>query len=283
MEAERLVPDDAGIKSEARGVKFLGASRMAGIEDRKIVLFRHFVDRGEERREVLFGVDVLFPVRRKKDVLALFQPQLRVNIRSLDRGKIGAQNLRHRGAGDVGALLRQSRVGKIPAGVLGIGEVDVRDDVDDPAIRLLGKALILAAVARLHVEDRDMQTLRPDDRQAGVGVAEHEHGVGLDFVHQPVTLRDDVPHRLAEVGADGVKVDVGIGKPEIAEENAVQIVIIVLPRVREQRVEIAAALSDHSRQPDDLGARADNDEKLQFAVVLKTHISPPLFNSLTRK
>ena len=59
----------------------------------------------------------------------------------------------HGAAGDVGALLGEAGVGQVAAGVLAVGHVDVGDDVHDAAVGLLGQALVLAAVARLHVEE----------------------------------------------------------------------------------------------------------------------------------
>lgn len=88
--------------------------------------------------------------------------------------------------------------------MLGVGQVDVGDHVDDAAVGLLGQALVLAAVARLHVEDGDMQALGRDRGQAAVGVAQDQQRVGLDLDHELVGGRDDVADGLAQVGAHGV-------------------------------------------------------------------------------
>ena len=40
--------------------------------------------------------------------------------------------------------------------MLGVGHVDVGDHVDDAAVGLFGQALVLAAVAGLHVEDGEV-------------------------------------------------------------------------------------------------------------------------------
>ena len=83
------------------------------------------------------------------------------------------QHLRHGRAGDIGPLFGQTAVRQIPAGVLGIGHVHIGDDVHDTAVRFLRQAFILAAVARLHVENGDMEPLGADDGEAGVGVPQH--------------------------------------------------------------------------------------------------------------
>ena len=156
--------------------------------------------------------------------------------------------------------------------MLGVGQVDVGDHVDDAAVGLLGQALVLAAVARLHVEDGDVQALGRDGGQAAVSVAQDQKGVGLDLDHEPVARGDDVAHGLAEVGAHGVQVDVGVGELQVAEEDAVERVVVVLTGVRQQAVEVAAALLDDLGQADDLGAGAHDNEQLQAAVVLECDI-----------
>ena len=153
--------------------------------------------------------------------------------------------------------------------MLGVGQVDVGDHVDDAAVGLLGHALVLAAVARLHVEDGNMQALGRNGRQAAVGVAQDQQRVGLDLDHEPVARGDDVAHGLAQVGAHGVQVDIRVVERQVAEEDAVQGVVVVLPGVRQQAVEVAAALLDDLGQADDLGAGAHDDQQLQAAVILK--------------
>ena len=144
--------------------------------------------------------------------------------------------------------------------MLGVGQVDVGDNIDDAAVGLLGQALVLAAVAGLHVEDGDVQALGRDGGQAAVGIAQNQKGVRLHLHHELVTRGDDVAHGLAQVGAHGVQVDVRVGELQVAEEDAVERVVVVLPGVRQQAVEVAAALLDDLGQADDLGARAHDDE-----------------------
>ena len=153
--------------------------------------------------------------------------------------------------------------------MLGVGQVDVGDRVDDSAVGLLGQALVLTAVAGLHVEDGDVQALGRDGRQAAVGVAQDQQRVGLHLDHELVTRGDDVAHGFAQVGAHGVQVDFGVVERQIAEEDAVERVVVVLPRVRQQAVEVAAALLDDLGQADDLGAGPHDDQQLQAAVILK--------------
>ena len=114
-----------------------------------------------------------------------------------------------------------------------------------------------------------MQALGPDDAQAAVGVAQHQHGIGLGGHHQLVALGNDVAHGLAQVTAHGLHVYVGIGQLEVLEEHSVEVVVVVLPRMRQQAVKVRAALVDDRRQSYNLRARAHNDQELQFSVVFE--------------
>ena len=152
--------------------------------------------------------------------------------------------------------------------MLGIRQVHVGNDVHDPAVRLFRQALILAPVARFHVENRNMQTLCPDHGQAGISISQHEHRVRLKLRHRPVTLCDDVPHRLPQIRADRVQIKIRIRKTEILEKNAVQVVIVVLSGVNKERVKTGSAFFDHTGEPDDLRSRADDDHQFDLSVVL---------------
>ena len=65
-----------------------------------------------------------------------------------------------------------------------VAEVYIGYDVDNAAIGFLRQTLVLTAVAGLHVEDGDMETLSGDSTQAGVGIAEDKQRIGLDVDHQ---------------------------------------------------------------------------------------------------
>ena len=117
-----------------------------------------------------------------------------------------------------------------------------------------------------------MQALGRDGGQAAVGVAKDQERVGPHLDHQLVGGRDDVADGLAQVRANGVQVDVRIVQRQVAEEDAVERVVVVLAGVRQQAVEVAAALLDDLGKANDLGARAHDDQELQAAVVFKTNI-----------
>ncbi len=130
------------------------------------------------------------------------------------------------------------------------------------------------------MKDRDVPLLRGNRAQAAVRVAQHQDRLRQDLGHQPVALRNDISHRLAEVVSDCIKINLRVIELQIPEENAVKVVVIILPRVGKDRVEISPALFYHRRKPDDLRTRPDNYQKLQSAVFLPvnfefSHFSPP--------
>ena len=259
----------ARVELEAGGLQALAGARVAGVQDRHVVLLGQRVDRGEQAREVRLGVDVLLAVGGQQHVALGLQAELGEDVGCLDLVQVDAKDLGHGRARDVGALRGAAGVLQVAAGVLGVCQVDVGDHVDDAAVGLLGQALVLAAVARLHVEDGDVQALSRDGGQAAVGVAQDQQRVGLHLDHQLVRGGDDVAHRLAQVGAHGVQVDVGVGELQVAEEDAVERVVVVLPGVRQQAVEVTAALLDDLGQADDLWAGAHDDQQLQAAVIFE--------------
>ena len=272
VEAHGLVHAHARVELEAGGLQALAGARVAGVQDRHVVLLGQGVDGGEQAREVGLGVDVLLAVGGQQHVAPGLKAELGQDVGGLDLVQVGAQDLGHGRARHVGALRGAAGVLEVAAGVLGVCQVDVGDHVDDAAVGLLGQALVLAPVARLHVEDGDVKALGRDGGKAAVGVAQDQQRVGLHLHHQLVARGDDVAHGLAQVGAHGVQIDVGVVQRQVAEEDAVQGVVVVLPGVRQQAVEVTSALLDDLGQADDLGAGAHDDQQLKAAVVFKTNI-----------
>ena len=96
-----------------------------------------------------------------------------MNIAVLVCFKIIGQHLRHWRAGNIGALLWKPAVRKIAAGVLGVREINIGNDVNNASVCLLRQALVLTAVTCFHMEDWDVKTLRSNYTQAGVRVTEN--------------------------------------------------------------------------------------------------------------
>src|SRR5699024_6852938 len=70
----------------------------------------------------------------------------------------------------------------------------------------------------------------------------------------------------------GVHINLRLSYLQIPEEDPIQCIVIILPCVGKYYVKIFPALIDYRRQPDDLRAGANDDEKLQLPVVFKMYI-----------
>lgn len=217
---------------------------MATVEDGHVVLLRHLVDSCEEREEVLLRVDVFLAMGRQENILAFLQAKALVDVAGLDIGEVVVENFCHGGSCDIGALLGQTAVGEVSSCVLRIGHIHVGNDIDDTAVGLLGQALVLAAVASLHVEDRNVKSLRSDNAEAAVGVAKDQYAVGFCLGEELVGAVDDIAAGSAKVVTDSIHIDLGLGELQVLEEDAVEVVIVILACVGENHVEVLAALVD---------------------------------------
>ena len=235
---------------------------MTTVEDGHVVLLRHLVDSSKEGEEVLLRVNVFLTMGGQENILAFLQAEALVDIAGLDIGEVVVEDFRHGGPSDIGALLRQAAVSEVSSCVLRVGHVHVGNDIDDTAVGLLGQALVLAAVASLHVENGDMESLCSDNAEAAVGVAKDQYAVGLGLGKEFVRAVDDVAAGSAKVITDSIHIDLGLGELQILEEDTVEVVIVVLARVGENYIKVLAALVDDGGETDDLGARADNDNEL---------------------
>ena len=195
-----------------------------------------------------------------------------MNVGSFNILKVRMQHLRHGRARDIGALFRKAALDEIAACMLGIGHIHVGYYIDDPAVRLLREALILAAGAGLHMKNGYMQALRRDSREAGIRIAKYEKCVRLYLRHELIRAVYYAAHGLAEVAACGVHIHLRRGDAEIAEKDAVEIIVIVLSGVGEDAVKILPAFADDCGKPDYLGTCADYDEQLQSSVIFEFYI-----------
>ena len=278
VKAQRLIDTDAGIQPKSALLQlFLGAG-MAGVEDRHIVFFRQSVDGGEQAFKVFVSVDVFLPVRGKQDVAIGLQPQTFQHVGRKDLVEIAAQHLRHGRTGHISTLLGHSHFVQIFPGRLRIRQIHIGDHVHDTAVGLFWQTLVLAAIARLHVENGDVQPLCGDGGQAGVGIAQDQQRIGRQLSHDRIGLGKDVPAGLPQVAADHMEQNIRAKLPhlvfqfKVLPEHGGEVLVPVLVGIDDAGVKILPAALYHRSQPDDLRPRAADDHDLQPAVVFPSKV-----------
>lgn len=279
VESQRLLNLYARIKLEPGSLETMTAAGVAAVENRHVILLGHCVDCIEKAEEVLLRVDVLLAVSTQQDVMPLLESESLVYVGCLNLGKVLVEYLGHGRTGDVCTLTGKSAFCQVSSCMLGVGEIDVRDDVHDAAVRLLRQALVFAAVAGLHVENRNVEPFCPDDTQTTVGVAKNEYGIRFGCSEKLVAAVDDVAAGRTEVISDCIHVDLRFGEFQVAEEDTVEVVVVVLSGMGQNHIEIFAAFGDDSSKPDDLRTGADDDAEFDFAVILPVNVTVIEFRS----
>ena len=112
-----------------------------------------------------------------------------------------------------------------------------------------------------------MQALGGYGRKTRVRIPENQQRIGLRLNHQFVGAVDDVTYRCTKVIAHGIHVDLRVLQFQVLEEYPVEVVIVVLARMSQDRVEVDATLADYGSQTNDLRPCSDDDEEFEFAVV----------------
>ena len=148
----------------------------------------------------------------------------------------------HGGTADIGALRGYTAGIEVTAGVLAVADVNVGDDVYDSSVGFFRKALIKATVTGFHVEDRDVKALGTYHAEAAVGIAQDQYGIWLDLYHELVALVYDVAHGGSKVVTYGIEVDFGVGELKVFEEDAIEVVVVVLAGVCQDYIEVFATL-----------------------------------------
>lgn len=245
VKAERVAEDHAvGGAPVWQCFKSLARARMCRDEDRepeRVVDARQACEKGSQ---TLGRVDVLLPVRAHEEVFAFFEPLVRQDRRRVDAVAIGVQHLSHRRARLDDAARMKALGQQITSCMLGVYEIEVADMIDEPAVGLLWHVEVETSVARLHVVHRHLHAASHECCDARVRIPEHEKSVRS-------LGEDDVLHRrqgAAEHASETARVDsehmVRLADPEILEEDLVQRVVVVLPRVHEDVLDRLVETSD---------------------------------------
>ena len=162
QEAEGLQAADQWMENEVPRLDDLPAPRVGGVYDGEAVSLRDVVDPRHEREEVPLVIQVLLPVGGEENVPVLLEVQPFQHGAFLYTLPVCIQHLPHGGSRDEDMFLPEALGKEVSPGVLGVGEVDVRNMVHYLPVDLFGDVLIEAPVPRLHVEDGDLEPLRRD-------------------------------------------------------------------------------------------------------------------------
>ena len=71
------------------------------------------------------------------------------------------------------------------------------------------------------MEDGNVKPFGRDCRQAGVGIAQNQHGIRLDSSHQLIGAVDNISHGGTQIITHRIHIDIRVCKAQIPEENSV--------------------------------------------------------------
>ena len=85
---------------------------------------------------------------------------------------------------------------------------------------------------------------------------------GLSEVEELVAAVDDIATGGSQVIPYGIHIDLRFCQLQVTEEDAIQVVVVILTCVGENYIKILTALVDNGCETDNLGTCADNDNEL---------------------
>ena len=137
--------------------------------------------------------------------------------------------------------------------------------IHNAPIGLLRKVLVKAAVPRLHMKNRNLQPLRRDRSKGGVGVSQHQKGIGPYLCHQLIAFGYDIAYGFPQILSHCFQIMIRLSQSQILKKNLVQGIVIVLSRMHQNLIKIFVTLFDYFGQPDDLRSGSDHGHHLQLA------------------
>ncbi len=143
------------------------------------------------------------------------------HTRCLYLGQVVLQHLVHRASGFYYSVGRKALPQEVLAGNVAIAEVHVGNMVYNLTICFFGHALVEAAVACLHVENRYVLLLGRYGAQARVGIAKHQKGIGLNLVEHGFYVYQNLPYGGGGRISGRVQKIVGLAYSHIIEKDLV--------------------------------------------------------------
>jgi hypothetical protein len=200
-------------------------------------------------------------VQRHQQVAAGLQPEARGHAALPDPVGQRHEGVDHRVAHERKARLLHSLRAQVLHSLVAVQEAERRDQVGADPVRLLRHRPVEAPQAGLQVGDGDSKLRRAERRaERGVDVPRHDHQVGalrpqhrLESLQHPRDL-------LAMASRSDPQQVVGLGHPELLEEDLGHQPVVVLAGVDDRRWPLWKALaqrSDHRRHLHQVGPRSE--------------------------
>ena len=117
-----------------------------------------------------------------------------------------------------------------------------------------------------------METLGAYDTETTVGVTQNEDCIGLSLTEKLIGAVDDIAAGGSQIIAYCIHVYFGFCQLEVTEEDAVEIVVIVLSCMGKYTIKIFTAFVDYCCKTDDFRAGADYYQEFELAVILEMDI-----------
>src|ERR1700730_823143 len=205
------------------------------------------------------------------EIAAGLETKFPQNGRAIDAWTIVGQNLAH-GAARLDDTIGCDALGEqIFPRDRRVGQVDVRSMVDDATVDLLRDALIETPVSRFHMEDWNLPSFGWKDGEAGIGVSQDEHRVGLLGYEHLVNFDDYTTDGFCGVSTRRAKKVVGLSYFEVLEEDLVQFVVVILARMDQHMVRVFVEPTNHAGQADDLRPGPDHGHDFHARHVRLSH------------
>ncbi len=203
------------------------------------------------------------------EVLAGLQTQALEYGGSLNAFAVMVQHLPHVGARLDDGLWPNALGDQVTPCVFGQHKIDVAQVIQYLAVQFFRHTLVEAAIARFHMEHRNLASLGRDHREAGVCVAIQENGVRLFQRHDRVGALDHTGYGLCSVLSGGLEEVVRLADAEVLEEDVVEFVVVVLPGVHQHVPGVCVKRGNDARHLDQLGACAHDGHDLKHAAALE--------------
>src|SRR5947209_7028364 len=157
---------------------------------------------------------------------------------------------------------------EVRSAALRIRHQNIAAVIDCAPVDFFRHAVIIAAVACLHVINGNPHTLCHYRRQPAVRVSKNEQAVRPLLEHDALGFHNDLSDLLAERLAAHAQEIVWLSYIELLKENVIQVRIEILPRVYKDVLAQAVQLLNDTAQANYLRARAQDGHHLHGLVGL---------------